>query len=916
MRIYDCKVNHLTNPVGFRMERTAFSWKTDGAVGKFQTAARIEAASDPEFTKIIYDSGFDEKADSLACPADIRLEPRTRIWWRVSVRTDAGEEGTSPVQFFETSKMDEPWCASWISCSKEEERHPVFIKKIKLKKRIERARLYICGLGLYEAGIDGQKIGNEYLTPYCNDYNEWVQYQTFDVTEALNKDFAEKAESVFSVLLGNGWYKGRFGFTTKEEKGFYGDSWKLIAELRLTYEDGAEAVIGTDDSWTVERSCLTYSSIYGGEIRDDTLNELPEEKAVLCDAPKGRLTARMSLPVTVHEILPVREIIITPDGEKVLDIGQEFTGIFRLHVKVPAGTKVHLQTGEILQGGNFYRDNLRSARSEYIYISDGQERELEPKFTFYGYRYVKVDGIPNLKKEDFTGLALYSGIGEVGRAETGSVLVNRLLSNIRWGLRSNFLDVPTDCPQRDERMGWTGDAQVISPTACYLLEPYAFYAKYLHDMAEEQKSLDGKVPQVVPSVGNTDTSSVWGDAACIIPWNLYSFYGDISILQDQYESMKAWVEYVRGVDGSHHGWRNVFQYGDWLALDNIAGGAETAMGGTDEEFIADIAYAESAGILSRSAALLGRNDDADEYDRLSKNILQGVRDEYFSKTGRCCVKTQTGLLLTLKYHLSDNEELICSMLRKLFKAGDNKLRTGFVGTPILCDTLSDYGMDDLSWALLLNEEYPGWLHEVKLGATTVWERWNSVQDDGSISGTGMNSLNHYTYGSIAEWIYSHAAGIARSPEVPGFRKAVLKPSLNWKIRFVSAEYESPSGTYKSSWKMTAPSHVEYRCTIPFGCTARLELPLEKEGRVKMLDAGDYEFSYETAVPLRKSFSIDTPIKDLIADPEVSAKLAGILPLAQVPPRAQMLSLRVLNEKFGARMTEEQLEGINALLKSI
>ena len=288
------------------------------------------------------------------------------------------------------------------------------------------------------------------------------------------------------------------------------------------------------------------------------------------------------------------ELIHTPAGELVLDLGQEFSGIFRLRVHVPTGQVVHIQTGEILQQGNFYNANLRTAKSEYFYTSDGSETVLEPKFTYFGYRYVKVEGVPDLKCEDFTGLALYSAVEQKGTIRTGHDLVNKFLSNVYWGLKGNFIDVPTDCPQRDERMGWTADTQVFVPTASYLTDSYAFYAKYLYDLKKDQMSLGGKVPDVVPDFGVQTTSSVWGDAACIIPWTLYTFYGDVSILRDQYDSMKAWVNYIRRVDGNDHGWRYVFHYGDWLALDNPAGGAEQVMGGTDEEFIANVYYAASA----------------------------------------------------------------------------------------------------------------------------------------------------------------------------------------------------------------------------------------------------------------------------------------------------------------------------------
>lgn len=921
MKLYDLKVNHLTNPLGFRMESTTFSWKVKEAQGKKQTAARVQVALDETLTQTLFDSGWDETASSLAYPVTLNLQPRTRYYWTVSVQSDAGETAEGETQWFETAKMSEEWAGKWITCDNSEPRLPFFTKKIIPAKEVKSARLYISGLGLYEAYFDGEKIGNEFLTPYSNDYDEWVQYQTYDMTELLKK------QGTLSVLLGNGWYKGRFGFSAREEKGFFGDEWKLIAELRIVYADGSEEVIGTDESWKVTRSKITWATLYDGEVRDDTLQPLPEETAVLCDAPKGVLTARMSLPVTIHETFAPVELIHTPAGETVLDMGQEFAGIFKFKVHEPAGTKIHIQTGEILQQGNFYNDNLRTAKSEYIYISDGTEQEIIPRFTYYGYRYVKIEGVMDLRKEDFVGLALYSDITDKGTMHTGHELVNQLISNTRWGLKGNFVDVPTDCPQRDERMGWTGDAQVFSPTATYLEDTYAFYAKYLYDMAQEQKSLGGKVPDVVPSVGVTSCACVWGDASCIIPWNLYQFYGDKQILKDQFESMKSWVDYVTSVDGDNHGWRYVFHYGDWLALDNPSGKKDAVLGGTDEEFIANVYYAASAQLVSKAAAVLGYEEEEKKYAELSERQFAEVKREYYSQTGRCCIKTQTALILTLKYGLSDNVEYTRKTLRRLFEENEYKLKTGFVGTPLMCNVLSENGMEDIAWKLLLNEEYPGWLHEIKLGATTVWERWNSVEDDGSISSTGMNSLNHYSYGSIVEWMFRFAVGI-QLPKTPGFQSIRIAPSLNWHLGEMEAAYDSPAGTYKTAWKLVDPTHVELSVEVPFGCSAQLVLPMAKEetfadnqnpmfAHVKdgvcYLEPGKYAVSYETAESLKMVYSSNTSIRDLFANPQVKAALANVMPLDMIPMQYASYSMRELGEKFGQGMSEEQLKGIDQML---
>lgn len=928
MKIYDTKINHLTNPLGFWMNRFIFSWKVKEADGKRQRAARIRIAADADMKELLFDSEWDEKADALAYSVDLRAEPRTRYYWTVEVKSDFGELAVSDVQWFETAKREEAWIGKWISCDNSEKRHPYFEKEIvpNQNKEVEKARLYICGLGLYEAFYktvhEEKRIGDEYFTPYSNDYNEWVQYQTFDVTECL------KEKGILRILLGNGWYKARFGFTAFEEKGFYGDSWKLIAEVHLEYTDGSCEIIGTDESWSVRRSKITFSNLYDGEHMDMTLPELPEEQAVLCEAPRGELTERLSIPVTIHETFEPVELIHTPAGELVFDMGQEFTGIFTLHVQEPAGTVIHIQTGEVLQEGNFYNENLRTAKSEYYYICGGSERVIQPHFTFYGYRYVKIQGVTNLKKEDFLGMALYSDMEWVGEIETGHKGINRLIQNVRWGMKGNFLDVPTDCPQRDERMGWTGDAQVFSPTAMYLADTYTFYRKYLYDMAKEQGPLNGKVPDVVPSCGVETTACVWGDSSCIIPWNLYLFHGDKSILEDQFGSMKSWVEYIRRVDGDDHGWREVYHYGDWLALDNPQGGAEQVLGATDEEFIANLYYAVSAGIVSKAAAVLGYEEEERNYRQLSEEQFAIIKEDYYSNTGRCCVKTQTALILTLKYHLSSNEELIKKTLRKLFADSKYKLKTGFVGTPLMNHVLSDYGMNDIAFGLLLNEEYPGWLYEVNLGATTIWERWNSLLEDGTISGISMNSMNHYSYGSILEWMFRRVAGINSVDEAPGFTTARFVPSLNWELRHVFASYDSPSGRYMCSWELQDQEHVTVRVSVPFGCNARLELPLAPEElfesenkifedvreKICYLKTGDYEVSYTLSQSLRKKYSLDSTVTELYANPEVTKALEGVITMITIPDRYFNYSLRELSKKFETRFTKEMLEKAEEILR--
>lgn len=825
MRITHCKTDHLTNPLGYAMTVPVFSWKVENAAGKKQTAARIvikqggQPAADTGWTDL----------DSLAAPAPVPLAPRTRYTWTVSVRTDAGEEAESEENWFETAKMDEPWQAAWIGCDDAEPRHPIFSKTIEPARPVTAARLYICGLGLYEAYWNGEKIGAELLTPYCNNYDAWLQYQTYDVTAQL------QTPGTLNVLLGNGWYKGRFGFD-KSQAPHYGSEWKLTAELHLLYTDGTEETICTDESWQVTRSHLTFSNIYDGEHRDDTLPDVPPVPAKQVQPPAGALSARYSVPAAVREELPVRELIHTPAGETVLDIGQNMTGTFRLRVREPKGKTVRLQFGEILQDGNFYRENLRTAKAEYIYVSDGEEHILSPHFTFYGYRYIKVEGIPALGPSDFTALVVYSDLPRAGKLTTGSELVNQLIRNTEWGQKGNFLDVPTDCPQRDERMGWTGDAQVFAPTACYQRESFAFFRKYLHDMETEQAGNDGAVPFVVPSFGIRDCSAAWGDAACILPWTLYEFYGDKTILDHQYASMCAWIDYIAGIDGEDNAWRRHFHFGDWLALDAPA--PDERRGGTDVGYVASALYYRSIRLTAHAARVLGKEDGVEKYEALADRVLADIWAEYFSPSGRCCADTQTGLLLALANGLTPNPARTAADLAAKVR-GTGKLQTGFVGTPLLCEQLTAIEQEDMAFDLLLNEDYPGWLYAVKLGATTIWERWNSVDANGKIAENGMNSLNHYAYGSVVGWLYRDAAGLV--PAEPGFRRVELRPHVSARLGHLEAVYHSAAGTWRSAWEVLENGDIRYRCTVPFGCTAKLTLPYG--GGVRELTAGDFEISY-------------------------------------------------------------------------
>lgn len=881
MEIKALKTNHVVNPMGYQLDPVSVSWITECSTAKHQESAQVLVATDAAFAEVVYDSGRSQGISSLGHVLPLSLVPCTRYYWKVCVWADNGERAESGVAWFETGRMGRGFDASWIRAPFCQKKHPVFQKNFCLGKPVARARAYVTGLGLYELRINGLKVGEECLTPYYNDYNLWVQYQSYDVTELL-----AEGENAAGILLGNGWYKGRFGFVEGQEE-LYGDSFSCLCQIDVYYEDGTEESIVTDGSWLCGESPVLESSIYNGEVYDSRLERegfataaadlegfVPAE---LADAPAGRLTERLSPPVKVMDTVQPEKLIHTPAGEWVVDFGQEFTGWVEFSCELPAGERLHLQFGEILQDGNFYTDNLRTAKQEYTYISDGKPAAgIRPHFTFYGLRYMLVEGLAEVCLEDFVGCVLYSELEQIGEIRTSDEKLNRLFLNALWGQRGNFLDVPTDCPQRDERMGWTGDAQVFCATASYNMETSAFYRKFLYDMRLEQRELGGAVPHVIPDVigqvrritHNEDSdfpaaSCAWADAATVIPWTNYLFYGDKSLLAEEYENMAAWTDYILQQDeercGGRRLWACGFHFADWLALDNPD--KSSSFGGTDPYYVASAYYYYSAWLTAKAAGVLGKDEDAARYGRLSEEVKEAFRKEYFSADGKLLISTQTAMVLALHFGLAPEEyrEALAAELREKLAANGNYLDTGFVGTAYLCKTLSGAGMPDLAYTLLLNEEYPSWLYEVKMGATTIWERWNSVLPDGHMSDTGMNSLNHYAYGAVVEWMYGHMAGIRPVEEAPGFVRAVIAPEADGRLSWVEASCRTAAGLYRSSWKREEDA-VVYQVEVPFDAEAEFILAtgagngavlvngevcekLQKDGRLH-LEAGRYEIRKE------------------------------------------------------------------------
>ncbi|HZG86268.1 alpha-L-rhamnosidase [Paenibacillus sp.] len=926
MPILKMKCNHIANPLGFDMQTAVLSWVTEGEPGMRQTKAAVRIALDPDMRQVVYDSGEREDIDGIAHPVRLEWKPRTRYYWRVRVWTDAGAVADSEIAWFETGKRDEAWQARWIG-SPEDIEHPSFAKAFELPAAPISARLYACGVGLYEAQLNGEHVGGEYLTPGCNDYDTWLQVQTYDVTGLLRAGRNE-----LSAILGPGWALGRFGLHGGKVR-MYGERPAFLAELVVRMADGTELRIGTDASWQTVASAITASGIYDGETLDARLQAPQEQRAALeTEQPvKGRLTDRRSLPVVRKETRRVSDIVTTPQGDTVLDFGQNMAGWVTFRANAPAGTEIVLEFSEFMQHGEFYTDNLLTAKQTFTYISDGTTAWVRPHFTYFGFRYARVRGLEYIEPESLEAWVLYSDMESTGELETSNPLVNRLVQNALWGQKSNFLEVPTDCPQRDERLGWTGDAQVFAPTAGFYMDTAAFFSKYLFDLACEQTKLNGAVPTVIPlMIGGGMYSAAWGDAATIIPWQQYVQFGDASILEAQWDSMKSWVEYVRSRAGETHLWKNDPHFGDWLALDSTTG---SLSGGTLQDLIATAYYANSVRLLAKAAEVLGRKEDEREYTNLFEQIREAFLKEFVTPNGRIVSVTQTAQILPLYMELLPEEwrQGAADTLAQLVVKAGYRLQTGFVGTPFLCKMLSDYGHRDLAYKLLLNEELPGWLYPVKMGATTVWERWDSVLPDGSMAPHGMNSLNHYAYGSIVTWMVQDMAGIQPMENAPGYRRFRLAPKPNGRLRHAKARYDSRAGTIESGWSLEDDGTLRLEFVVPFHTEAELILPDCEPGRIRYegarkpsdivqdgadcrmkLAAGTHRFSYAPTVAYLPRYNSYSDLRDLLADERIAAIVRKHIPDIDRKQGAvfgmKLASMREM--QFVTRITNEQLDAMD------
>ncbi len=857
------QTEHRINPLGLEQMHPRLGWHiySEGR-HVMQTAWQVQAATSPEDLeagRTIWDSGKvpSERSD-LVPYGGPELQSGQRVWWKVRVWDNHGNTSDwSLPAFWEMGLLDRSeWMAKWIEPGRESSAEgsapcPFLRKEFKVDREVSRAQLYVTCHGLYEVRLNGERVSDHLFTPGWTSYNKRLQYQVYDVGTQV-----KAGDNAIGVILGEGWYSGRFGWEGK--RNFYGQGTALLLQLKITFTDGTTETIVSDRSWKYTTGPILASSIYDGEIYDARL-EMQEwdqpgygdrDWASCSEKDYGfeNIVPTEGVPVRVTRTLKPLRQFITPEGDRVIDMGQNMVGWVRFSLRSEKGTQIILQHAEVLDSsGNFYTDNLRSAKQEIRYVFKGEGTEtFEPHFTFQGFRYVRISGYKgDIPLEAFEGRVIHSDMEVTGDFSCSDSLINRLQHNIQWGLRGNFLDVPTDCPQRDERMGWTGDAQVFAPTACFNVDAAAFYAKWLKDLAADQRD-DGSVPWVVPMVleggGGTGWSdgygaAGWADAAVTVPWTVYQSYGDARILEDQYNSMKAWVDYMARHAGERYIFDYGFHFGDWLSfseyysLKSQAPDYGYAGAHTDKDLIATAYFYRSTHILQQTAAFLGRDEDAAKYAALLPKIKNAFREEFLTSTGRLSSNTQTAYSLALVFDLVP-DELKSSAAGRLAADVEHfgHLTTGFLGTPVLCRALSENGYPELAYMLLFQPRYPSWIYPVTTGATTIWERWDGMRPDGSFQTEGMNSFNHYAYGAIGEWMYENVAGLRSDPMHPGYKKIILKPLLTGRLDSASAWHVSPYGRIFSGWE-TDGGRLRLKASIPSNTGARIYIPYREGSRV-------------------------------------------------------------------------------------
>ena len=867
-QVADLRSDRFVNPLGLGTA-PHLSWKINSTVrGVMQSAYEIRVAMDEKDLmaggKPLYDSGKVRSQQSIQVPYQgTPVQSRQRYYWRVRIWDERNRISSwSATAFWEMGLLSSSdWSARWIDPNLPEDAArsgpaAMLRKEFSLGENIVRARIYATSLGMYELHLNGHRVGEQVLTPGWTSYEHRIQYQTYDVTSMVHE-----GQNALGALVGDGWYRGTLGWAEMPQRRHqYGDRTAMLIQMEVSYRDGKKETVVTDDSWSAIQSPIMFSDIYNGERYDARLeqngwananfgaqNWLPVKSM---QSPSAQLISPAGPKILRMEELKPAKIFAAPSGATIVDMGQNMVGWVRLRVRGPAGTVVRLRHGELLDhSGNLYTENLRTARQTIEYVlKGGGEEVFEPHFTYQGFRYVSVEGYPGrMTADSLTGIVIYSGMALTGALETSNPLINQLQQNIVWSLKGNLVAVPSDCPQRDERLGWTGDAQLASAAASWNLDVDGVFRNWLGDLVADQTEA-GAVPWIVPdlhhklAVGppfwktketlNSVGTAGWSDAVTVVPWNLYLMYGDVSTLSQAYEAMSRWVSYVQG-RATAFIWSNDFQFGDWLDVSSTD--SEVPMGATSNDLIATAYFAHSVDILRRAARVLGKNSEASEYTALFENIRSAFVQQFVSNTGKVGEGTQTAYVLALDFELLP-EQLRPAAAAQL--ANDVRARghlmTGILGTPHLLNVLSEFGYDDLAYELFTREKYPSWLYPVLHGGTTVWERWDGIEPTGSLQNPTMNSFNHYMNTAVGEWMYRTMVGINPDPDSPGFKHSVIDPHPGGGLTLAKGKLETEYGTLSSGWSLDR-SVFTLEVTVPANTSATVRLP---RARMKEVYEGD------------------------------------------------------------------------------
>jgi len=841
------RCNHLVNPLGQHDLAPRLSWQlaTDNRRGAKQTAYRITVSTSRNGAADLWDSGV-VKSDAThgIVYAGKALASRQRAWWRVEVQDELGRTATSAPAFWEMGLLkSDDWSAQWIGADlaggpESSIPSPYLRTVFNITKPIADARLFVTALGLYEFSINGQRVGEDQLTPGWTDYAKRVQYQAYDVTELL-----KSGDNAAGAILGDGWYSGRIGWRTR---GYYGDRPKLLAQIIITYRDGSFETVATDALWKTSFGAIVENDIMAGETHDARREltgwSLPDyddgfwTSVTTFPAPAIELSPSIGPLVRatqeVKPIAPPRRQDSWPEQVWIFDLGQNIAGRIRLRVKGKAGQMLKIRYAEILNpaDNSFYTDNLRAARCTDFYILKGDPNGevWEAKFTFHGFRYVEVSGHSDeMTVDSVTGIVLHSDTPRTGDFSCNDELINQLQRNIDWGQRGNFIEVPTDCPQRNERLGWMGDAQVFSRTAAWNRDVQGFFNKWQRDIADAQGK-EGQFSAVVPHVDGVppDGGPAWADAGIICPWTMYLCYGDRELLAQHYDSLKRFIAYLkkksRGLIRVHPDIGEWQGFGDWLALD----GSGKVDGGTPKDLIGTAMFAYSTSIAARIAHVLGEKKDAAAFEKLREQITRAYQKRFVSADGLVTGLTQTAYVLTLQFDLAPEnlrQKLVAELVRDIEQRG-NQLTTGFVGASYLPHVLTRFGRTDVAYKLLHQKKWPSWLYAVTQGATTIWERWDGWTPEKGFQDKGMNSFNHYAYGAIGCWLYQVVTGIEIDPAQPAYKHILFAPQPGGELTQARANLNSIHGEIVSAWKL-GKGRFDWEIVVPANTTATATFPV-------------------------------------------------------------------------------------------